>query len=108
MRYGVLVDLARAIHAGAEIDLTTGHANIVWQGYANEVTLRALRHAASPPFVLNVTGPETVSIRQVAEDLAAIIGKPARFSGAEAPTSLLSNARLCHGMFGYPQVPLAE
>lgn len=108
MRYGVLVDLATAIHTGAEIDLTTGHANIVWQGYANEVTLRSLLHAASPPFVLNVTGPETVSIRQVAEDLAELIGKPAQFTGSEAQTSLLSNAGRCHGLFGYPQVPLAE
>ena len=106
MRYGVLVDLARAIHDGADIDLTTGHANVVWQGYANEVTLRALRHAASPPFVLNVTGPETVSIRHVAERMGELMGKPVRFTGAESDTSLLSNAQKCHGLFGYPDIPI--
>ena len=106
MRYGVLVDLARAVHDGADIDLTTGHANVVWQGYANEVTLRALRHAASPPFVLNVTGPETVSIRHVAERMGELMGKPVRFTGAEADTSLLSNAQRCHGLFGYPDLPV--
>jgi nucleoside-diphosphate-sugar epimerase len=108
MRYGVLVDLAGAVNEGREIDLTTGHANVVWQGYANEVTLRSLLHAsADPPFVLNVTGPETISIRQVAERFAGLLGKPARFTGSEAPTSLLSNAQKCHGLFGYPDLPVA-
>lgn len=107
MRYGVLVDLAGAIKAGREIDLTTGHANVVWQGYANEVTLRALLHTSTDPFVLNLTGPETVSIRDVALRMAQLLGRPARFTGAESPTSLLSNAQLCHGLFGYPDLPLA-
>ena len=108
MRYGVLVDLARAVLAGEPIDLTTGHANIVWQGYANAVTLRALHHAGVPPFVLNVTGPELVSVRQVATALAARLGREPSFTGAEAPTALLSNAQRCHGLFGYPDLPLAE
>ena len=108
MRYGVLVDLARAILAGEPIDLTMGHANVVWQGYANEVTLRALHHAATPPFVLNVTGPELVSVRQVATALAARMGREPVFTGTEAPTALLSNAQLCHRLFGYPDLPLAE
>jgi nucleoside-diphosphate-sugar epimerase len=107
MRYGVLIDIATAIEAGREIDLTTGHANVVWQGYANEVTLRSLLHASTDPFVLNLTGPETVSIRQVAERFAEILGKPARFTGAEAPTALLSNAQKCHALFGYPDVALS-
>ncbi|MGH3655509.1 MAG: NAD-dependent epimerase/dehydratase family protein [Micromonosporaceae bacterium] len=109
LRYGVLVDLARAILAGEPIDLTTGHANVVWQGYANEVTLRALRHAATPePFVLNVTGPEMLSVRQAATAMGSLLGRDPRFAGAEAPTALLSNAQHCHRLFGYPDVPLAE
>lgn len=108
MRYGVLVDLATAVHEGRVIDLTTGFANVVWQGYANEVTLRSLLHARSgPPFVLNVTGPETVSIRQVAHKFEELFEKPAIFSETEAETALLSNAQLCHGLFGYPDLPLA-
>ncbi|MGH3655096.1 MAG: NAD-dependent epimerase/dehydratase family protein [Micromonosporaceae bacterium] len=109
LRYGVLVDLARAILAGEPIDLTTGHANVVWQGYANEVTLRALRHAAAPePFVLNVTGPELLSVRQAATTLGSLLGSEPRYAGDEAPTALLSNAQRCHRLFGYPDVPLAE
>lgn len=108
MRYGVLVDLARAVLAGDPIDLTMSNANIVWQGYANEVTLRSLHHAATPPFVLNVTGPELVSVHQVALELGRRLGREPRFTGEPAPTALLSNAQRCHGLFGYPDVPLAE
>ncbi|MET8307822.1 NmrA family NAD(P)-binding protein [Micromonospora sp. NBC_00389] len=108
MRYGVLVDIARAVHAGQAVDLTMGHANVVWQGYANEVVLRSLHHTATPPFVLNLTGPELVSVRQVAAAVAARLGREPILTGTEAPTALLSNAQLCHGLFGYPDVPLAE
>ncbi len=108
MRYGVLVDIAAAILAGEAIDVTMGHANLVWQGYANEVTLRALHHTSNPPFVLNLTGPETVSIRQAAQQIGDYLGKEPVLTGAEAPTALLSNAQLCHRLFGYPDVPVAR
>lgn len=108
MRYGVLVDIARAILAGEPVDVTTGHVNVVWQGYANEVTLRALRHASVPPFVLNVTGPELVSVRQAAHAVAAVAGLPARVTGEESDSALLSNAQRCHRLFGYPDVTVAD
>jgi nucleoside-diphosphate-sugar epimerase len=108
MRYGVLVDLAREIVAGDPIDVGMGFANVVWQGYANEVILRSLLHTEVPPFVLNLTGPETISIRQVAERLAAEMGRDVRFTGFESETALLSNATKCHGLFGYPEVSLDE
>jgi uncharacterized protein YbjT (DUF2867 family) len=108
LRYGVLVDIARTVYAGEPVDLTMGHANVVWQGYANEVTLRSLLHADVPPFVLNLTGPETISVRAVATQLGRALDREVRFTGEEAPTALLSNASRCHGLFGYPAVPLAE
>jgi nucleoside-diphosphate-sugar epimerase len=103
MRYGVLVDLAQKVLTGTPIDLATGQVNVVWQGYANEVTLRALKHASSaPPYVLNVTGPELISVRQAATALGRALGKEPVFTGQEAPTALLSNAGKCHRAFGYP------
>ena len=108
MRYGVLVDIASAVLAGKPVDLSTGHINVVWQGYANEVTLRALRHTAEPPLVLNVTGPELLSVRSVATELGRLLNREPVFTGVEAPTSLLSNAQRCHRLFGYPDVPVAE
>jgi nucleoside-diphosphate-sugar epimerase len=108
LRYGVLVDLAQKIQAGQAIDLVTGQVNVVWQGYANEVVLRSLLLAGTPPYVLNLTGPELISVRQAAEALGRELGKEPVFTGEEAPTALLSNAALCHRLFGYPEITPAE
>jgi nucleoside-diphosphate-sugar epimerase len=108
MRYGVLVDVARAVIEAEPIDVAMGHVNLVWQGYANEVILRSLRLAASPPFVLNLTGPELVSIRQVALSLGELMDRAPMLVGLEAPTALLSNAQRCHVLFGYPDISLED
>lgn len=108
MRYGVLVDIAQAIRSAEPVDVTTGYVNVVWQGYANEITLRSLRYAGVPPFVLNVTGSEIVSVRAAATEIAQHLGTTARFTGEEASTALLSNASLCHELFGYPHIAVPE
>ncbi|MEQ4721327.1 NAD-dependent epimerase/dehydratase family protein [Nonomuraea sp. B19D2] len=108
LRYGVLVDLAQKVLAGEPVDLSTGQVNVVWQGYANEVTLRSLALAGTPPYVLNVTGPELLSVRRIALALGAALGKEPVFTGEEAPTALLSNAGRCHRLFGYPDLTPAE
>ncbi|MGP3930002.1 NAD-dependent epimerase/dehydratase family protein [Nonomuraea sp. KM88] len=108
LRYGVLVDLAQKILAGEPVDLMTGQVNVVWQGYANEVTLRSLLLADAPPYVLNVTGPELISVRQAALALGEALGKEPVLTGEEAPTALLSNAGRCHRLFGYPELTPAE
>ncbi|MFI7133746.1 NAD-dependent epimerase/dehydratase family protein [Nonomuraea sp. NPDC050153] len=108
LRYGVLVDLAQKVLAGEPVDLSTGQVNVVWQGYANEVTLRSLALASTPPYLLNVTGPELLSVRRIAQDLGAALGKEPVFTGEEAPTALLSNAGRCHRLFGYPELTPAE
>ncbi|SCE46251.1 Nucleoside-diphosphate-sugar epimerase [Streptomyces sp. DfronAA-171] len=106
LRYGVLADLATAVRAGSPVDVTTGHVNVVWQGYANEVALRSLAHATSEPFTLNLTGPETASVRRLAALLAEEFGTEAAYAGTESGTALLSDASRCHALFGYPGVPL--
>jgi nucleoside-diphosphate-sugar epimerase len=69
LRYGVVTDLALRIRDGIAIPLSTSHANVIWQGDANRLALRALGAAARPPVSLNVTGP-IVSIRDIATRLA--------------------------------------
>lgn len=108
LQYGVLVDLATKIKNGEPVDLTTGFANVVWQGYCNEVILRSLHHADTSPFILNLTGPETLSIRRAAAKLAARMGLEVTYTGSEADTALLSDATKCHRLFGYPNVPLDQ
>lgn len=106
LRYGVVHDIGRKVWAGEPVDLTMGFANVVWQGYVNAVALQSLTLASAPPAILNVTGPETVSIRWLAERFGALFGKTPQFTGEEAPTALLSNAAACFKQFGYPEVTL--
>lgn len=108
MRYGVLLELARAISEERPIDLTTGYANVIWQGDANAMALRSLKLASSPPALLNVTGPETMSVRWAAGQLASRLGKEATFEGRESDTALLNNASKSHSLFGYPRVSLLQ
>ncbi len=103
-RYGVLVDIATRVQAGEPIDLTMGTLNALWQGDANAMALRAFDHVASPPFVVNLAGPEVLSVRRIAEEFGRLFGKPVAFRGAESPDALLSNGQLGHRLFGYPRV----
>lgn len=108
MRYGVLLELARAIKEERAINLTMGFANVIWQGDANAMALRCLNHCSSPPTVINITGPETLSIRWAASELAKRLGKEPIFEGAESDTALLNNASKSHQLFGYPRVSLLQ
>ncbi|HEY3504446.1 MAG TPA: NAD-dependent epimerase/dehydratase family protein [Actinocatenispora sp.] len=107
-RYGVLTDLARTVAAGEPVELGNGAVNVIWQGDANRYVLGALAHVDTPPLYLNVTGPETASVRWLATELGRRLGKEPVFAGAEADTALLSNAGRSFGLFGYPTVTLAE
>jgi dTDP-4-dehydrorhamnose reductase len=104
LRYGVLVDLARQVWAGEPVDLTTGHFNTIWQGDANAQTLRAFDHVGTPPWIVNVTGPEVLSVRAVCERFGQVMNKPVCFAGSESDTALLSNATRAVELFGIPRV----
>ena len=108
MRYGVLVDIAGSVLPDKPVDVTMSAVNVVWQGYANEVILRALGHASPAPFVLNVAGPETLSVRQLGQAFGRVLDKEPQFTGTEAAAALLSNSAKCMRLFGYPAVTPTE
>jgi hypothetical protein len=108
LRYGVLVDIALAVYEGRPVDLRMAVVNVIWQGDANSVCLRSFALCQSPPRVLNLTGPETLSVREVAWRFGRKFGKDPIFSGEESPTALLNNAAECHRQFGCPKVTSDE
>ncbi|HYK89805.1 MAG TPA: NAD-dependent epimerase/dehydratase family protein [Acidobacteriota bacterium] len=108
LRYGVLVDIARRIHEGVPVPLTVSRFNTIWQGDANSYALRSLALCQSPPAVLNITGPEIISVRQAALFFAGRFGREAFFSGEETDKALLSNAARCHSLLGPPKVTAAQ
>jgi nucleoside-diphosphate-sugar epimerase len=108
LRYGVLVDLALQVRDERPIDLSMGYFNTIWQGDANAMTLRAFDTLISPPFIANITGPETLSVREVCESLGRFFGKEVRFEGNESASALLSNAALGLSRLGQPTVSAME
>lgn len=108
MRYGVIADIARKVHAGEEIELANGHFNCIWQGDANEMILRSLSLAESPATVWNLCHPEILSVRAVAHELGQMLGRQPRFRGKESPTALVANANAISEKLGRPGTPLPE
>ena len=108
LRYGVLVDLAQKVWNETPIDLGMGMFNVIWQGDANAMALCALGECQSPPSILNVSGPEMLSVRRVAEQFAARLDKPLTLTGEEAPEALLNNGQAGHRRYGYPRVPAQQ
>ncbi|MBA3480074.1 MAG: NAD(P)-dependent oxidoreductase [Lautropia sp.] len=105
-RYGVLHDVATAVLGGATLDLTMGHADVIWQGDANEQSLRLLAHCTTPATPINITGPEHTSIRWLAEEFGRRLGRKPKFSGTEAASAWLEDTTASQRLLGKPRVPI--
>jgi nucleoside-diphosphate-sugar epimerase len=106
MRYGVLHDVAARIFKGEALNLVMGHVNVVWQGDANTMVLRALSRCTVPTTPINVSGPEIISVRWLAHAFGQRFGKTPVLTGTEAADGWLINTSHAMRLFGYPQVPL--
>ncbi len=107
-RYGVVREIAKQVFNNQPIDITTNNVNVIWQSDANEIAIRSLLHTEAPAKVLNVTGPEILSIKWIAQKLALAFGKEVEFVGVPETSALLNNASECHRIFGYPSVSILE
>jgi nucleoside-diphosphate-sugar epimerase len=106
MRYGVLYDVASAVLAGLPVDLTMGHADVIWQGDANEQSLRLLAHCTTPASPINITGPRHTSVRWLASQFGRRLGRTPVFSGQEASTAWLLDTSQACSLLGPPRVPI--
>src|SRR3954470_343844 len=109
LRYGVLVDIGLAVFERRPIDLAMPKVNVIWQGEANAWCLRSFRLCQAPPFILNITGPETLSVRELAFEFGRHFSiEPTFLSETEGPTALLSDASKARGLFGDPKITPQE
>lgn len=109
LRYGVLVDIGHAVFERRAISLAMPSVNVIWQGDANSWCLRSFAHCQSPPLILNITGPETLSVREVALEFGKQFGiEPAFIPASEGTSALLNDAGKARGLFGEPRVGSGE
>jgi dTDP-4-dehydrorhamnose reductase len=108
LRYGVLVDIGLKVMNREPIDLSMGHFNVIWQGDMNSMVLRSLELCESPARILNITGPETLSVREVSEEFGTLFGVQPSFINKEAETALLNNPQQAMELFGPPSVPYLQ
>jgi hypothetical protein len=105
LRYGVLVDIGRAVFERHPIDLRMPAVNVIWQRDANSWCLRSFAHCQSPPLILNITGPETLSVRDAALEFGRQFDiEPNFVSAAAGSSALLNDAAQAHALFGNPAV----
>jgi nucleoside-diphosphate-sugar epimerase len=108
LRYGVLLDIAERVLTENPVSLHMGHLNTIWQADASAMSLQSLLHVSSPPFVINIAGPELMSVRRIATDFAERFGKQVSFEGVESGDAILSNAQKSFHLFGYPAISVNQ
>lgn len=104
MRYGVLVDIAQKVLHRQPVDVSMNRFNCIWQGDALAYIIAAIELAESPAEFLNVTGPETLSIRETAEKFGRLLGRVPVFAGEEAQTAWLNSSSRAFKHYGVPEV----
>ncbi len=108
LRYGVLLDIAQKVRTSQPVNVEMGYANVIWQGDAIAYTIQSLPHASAPPFVVNITGPNVLRVRDIANMFGDRFSSAPIIEGREQPTAWLSNAAKAHAMFGEPRISLTQ
>src|SRR5262249_2800609 len=108
LHYGVLVDIAVKVFRSEPVSVDMGYVNVIWQGDANRIALESLPLASAPPFVVNLTGREALSVRELAAWFGERFEKPVRFSGSERDDALLSNTTRLSKSFAPPSVTIDD
>lgn len=108
LRYGVLVDIAQQVKAGLPVDVATGYVNVIWQGDAVMQILQCFPHVNAPPWIINVTGAETLAVRDVATRFAKRFSCQVNFQGTEAADCWLNDSSVARRMFGEPQTSVEQ
>ncbi len=104
LRYGIILDIAQKVWNRTPVDLTMGHVNQIWQGDVCAYLARSFAFCESPAQVINLTGAETLSVRELALQLGSLMGKEPILEGKESETALLGNTQEMVRRLGPPKV----
>ena len=106
LRYGIVLDIAQRMLDQTPIDLSMGHVNQIWQGDANAYLAQMFPLCESPARVINMTGADVLSVRELAVELGKKLGVEPVFENVESKTALLGDSRWLFDRLGKPQVPI--
>ncbi|MCZ6632030.1 MAG: NAD(P)-dependent oxidoreductase [bacterium] len=104
LRYGIILDIAQKVWNRSPIDLAMGSVNQIWQGDANAYLARSFPLCESPGSVINMTGEDVLSVRELAQKLGVLMGMEPIFEGTESETALLGDSRALFERLGKPAV----
>lgn len=107
LRYGVLHDIASAVWRSEPVSLAVGSFNMIWQGDANAIALLQLENCNSPARIVNLTGPDILYTREVAEQFGQLLDKTATFKDHDTGSAYLNNASGTLDKFGGTSVDSA-
>ena len=106
LRYGVLHDIGKMVLTGEALDISTGVANVIWQGDSSNHILRCLAQGTVPATPINIGAKKPASVRHVAERFGELFGVKPVLTGSEQPLAWHNDCRLACGLFGEPRVDL--
>lgn len=108
LRYGVLHDIGQQVLKGEPVNNTVGHFNVIWQGDANNQALRCLEHCTSPASIMNITGPEIITVEYIAEKFGELMNKKITYTGKSDDKCYLNNSAKATKLFGIPRVSVEQ
>ena len=94
--------------SGMPVDVSMGVVNVIWQGDANARAIESLAHTASPPTVLNVTGSERISVRELAIRFGKLLQRKPIIIGRESDKAWVWDASRSYELFGQPTISVDE
>lgn len=106
LRYGILIDIAQKIYSQTPINLAMGHVNQIWQGDANAYLAQMFPLCNSPANIINMTGKNVLSVRELSTALGEKMGITPIFEGTESDNALLGDATKMFDQLGTPQIPI--